>query len=77
MAATSGRRLRIAGVDGSLQAGRPGLAWWLVPTVLFPIALIAMVIRKELTGRTLLLLVLLSAVLAAILRPDASTTTTP
>ena len=46
-------------------------AWWLIPTALFPIALIAMVVRKELTASAVLMLVLLSAVLAGVLKLGA------
>jgi hypothetical protein len=46
-------------------------AWWLIPLALFPVALIAMVVRKELTPSAVTMLVILSGVLAAILKIGA------
>ena len=48
-------------------------AWWLIPTFLFPVAIIAMIVRKELTVSAVTMLVILSGVLAAILKLAAET----
>jgi hypothetical protein len=43
-------------------------AWWLIPLALFPVALAAMVVRKELTIGAVAMLLILSGVLATILK---------
>ena len=43
-------------------------AWWVIPVGLFPVAVVAMVVRKELTVIAVMKLVILSAVLALILK---------
>ena len=53
------------------QFGLSEQAWWLIPVVLFPIALAAMVVRKELTTGAVLMLVVLSGVLALMLKLGA------
>lgn len=50
------------------QFGLQQDAWWLIPTFLFPIAIAAMIVRRELTIGSVAMLVCLSAVLALILK---------
>ena len=50
------------------QLGFSDDAWWLIPTVLFPIALLAMLVRKELTARAVIMLVVLSGIMALLLK---------
>ena len=50
------------------QFGWQEQAWWLVPAFLFPVAVTLMIVRKELSVRTVAMLVLLSGVLALVLK---------
>lgn len=53
------------------QFGMSDQAWWLIPVVLFPIALVAMLVRKELTMGAVMMLVLLSGIMALMLKLGA------
>ena len=50
------------------QFGVREQAWWLIPSFLFPVALLLMFVRKELTVSAVMMLVMLSGVMALILK---------
>jgi hypothetical protein len=53
------------------QFGLREQAWWLIPCFLFPIAVALMIVRKELTLRAVMMLVMLSGIMALILKLGA------